>query len=302
VKAEGAPHRALVTGAAGFLGAHLVSRLLHDGVEVHGVSRVARSTPAEVRWHRSAFDEAAEIDHVVRTVRPDVIFHLGGQVTSAFDLDRIGPTFTSLLASTVHVLASATKLGVGRIVLAGSYTEPDDRGTPAASPYAAAKACASLYARTFHALYRTPVVVARTFMSYGPGQRASQLIPHVIGSLLEGRAPRLSDGGYAADWIYADDVIDGMLRCAMHPTLSGQIVELGTGRLTTVREIAERIAQLLEARVPLRFGDRPTGTHPLRPPADVTHTQALLEWHPTTTVEAGLGRTVAWFRRRAETP
>jgi len=300
VTAEGTPRRALVTGAAGFLGAHLVARLLRDGVDVHGVSRIARSTPAEVRWHQSAFDDAAEIDHLLRTVRPDVVFHLAGQVTSAFDLDRIAPTFTSLLASTVYVLTSATKLGVERIVLAGSFTEPDERGAAAPSPYAAAKACASLYARTFHALYRTPVVVARIFMGYGPGQRATQLVPHVIASLLRGQAPRLSDGSYAADWIYVDDVIDGLVRCARHPALGGQTVELGTGRLTTVREIAERIAERLDTNIPLRFGDRPEGTHPVRPPADVARTHALLEWHPTTPVDDGLGRSIAWYRHHLE--
>lgn len=295
----GTPRRALVTGAAGFLGAHLVTRLLRDGVDVHGVSRIERSTPPEVRWHRSAFGNAAEIDHVLRSAQPDVVFHLGGEVTSAFDLDHIGTTFTSLLATTVDLLTSATRLGVERIVLAGSYTEPEERGAPAPSPYAAAKACASLYAQTFHALYRTPVVVARVFMSYGPGQRATRLVPHVIASLLTGRPPRLSEGEYAADWIYADDVVEGMLRCAKHPALGGETVELGTGSLTTVREVAERLARLLGARAPLRFGARPAGTDPVRPAADIGRTQALLAWHPTITLDDGLGRTVAWYRQQA---
>lgn len=294
------PRRALVTGAAGFLGTHLVARLLRDGVDVHGVSRIDRSAPAEVRWHRSALDDAAEIDHLLHAIRPDVIFHLAGQVTSAFDLDRVVPTFTSLLASTVHVLTSATRLGVERVVLAGSFTESDERAVAAPSPYAAAKACASFYARTFHALYRTPVVVARIFMSYGPGQRAGRLVPHAIASLLQGQTPRLSDGSYPADWIYVDDVVEGMLRCARDPALSGQTVELGTGRLTTVREIVERIAGMLDSRIALRFGDRPQGTHPPRPPADVAATHALLGWHPDTSLDAGLARTIAWLRQGLE--
>jgi nucleoside-diphosphate-sugar epimerase len=289
-----------VTGAAGFLGRHLVARLLGDGVDVHGVSRIPRLMPAEVRWHQSAFDEASEIDRLLRSIRPDVVFHLAGQVTSAFEIDRIASTFTSLLASTVHLLTSATRLGVERVVLAGSFTEPEERGEAAVSPYAAAKACASLYARTFHALYRTPVVVVRIFMTYGPGQRPSQLVPHAIASLLQKRAPRLSDGSYAADWIYVDDVIEGLLRAARRPTLCGRTVELGTGRLTTVREVAERIAALLDIRTPLRFGDRPEGTHPVRPAADVAATRALLDWHPTITLDDGLGRTIAWLRQGLE--
>lgn len=297
---EAIPRRALVTGAAGFLGRHLVARLLGDGVDVHGVSRIPRAVPAEVRWHQSAFVDATEIDHLVRAVRPDVIFHLAGKVTSAFELDRVAPTFSSLLTSTVHTLTSATKHGVTRIVLAGSFTEPDERGAAAPSPYAAAKACASLYARTFHGLYRTPVVVVRIFMAYGPGQRPSQLVPHAIASLLQKRAPLLSDGSYAADWIYVDDVVEGLLRAARRPTLCGRTVELGTGRLSTVREVAERIAALLDARIPLRFGDRPEGTHPVRPAADVAATRALLDWHPSITLDDGLGRTIAWLRQGLE--
>ena len=80
------------------------------------------------------------------------------------------------------------------------------------SPYAAAKWSATAYARMFHSLYQTPVVVLRPFMTYGPGQHETKIVPYVIDSLLQGKVRRhLSSGAWSADWVFVDDVIDGFL-------------------------------------------------------------------------------------------
>jgi len=193
--------RVLVTGASGFLGSHLCDRLLTCGAQVYAVSRTERSAASgSLRWLLSNFDDAAEIDRVLRAVRPDLVYHLGGHVTAAPDRRHVLPTFSSLLATTVHVLLRASELGCGRVVLAGSFTEPSDPGGAPSSPYAAAKWCASVYARMFRVLYETPVVVARTFMVYVPRQQQAKVIPHVVSSLLR-RQPAHEDG-------YEDDVVD----------------------------------------------------------------------------------------------
>ena len=103
-----AASRVLVTGAAGFLGSYLCRRLHEGGAEVHAVSRSDPRGDAEgVCWLRSSFDDTGEVDRILRTVRPDVIYHLGGYVTAAPDITHVLPTFSSLLASTVHVLVQA---------------------------------------------------------------------------------------------------------------------------------------------------------------------------------------------------
>jgi NAD(P)-dependent dehydrogenase (short-subunit alcohol dehydrogenase family) len=125
-----AASRVLVTGAAGFLGSHLCRRLHEGGAEVHAVSRSDRRGVAEdVCWLRSSFDDTGEVDRILRTVRPDVVYHLGGYVTAAPDITHVLPTFSSLLAS-VHVLVRATGWGLSHRPrrLLGRARRPRRRG------------------------------------------------------------------------------------------------------------------------------------------------------------------------------
>jgi nucleoside-diphosphate-sugar epimerase len=291
--------RALVTGAAGFLGSHLCERLRASGADVHAVSR--SEPPAEaregLRWWRSAFDDEAEVERILGAVRPEVVFHLGGHVTASPEVAHVMPTFASLLASSVHVLVHAAERGA-RIVLAGSSTEPVGDGVPG-SPYGAAKWCATAYARMFHALYATPVVITRPFVTYGPRQKDDKVIPYAITSLLGGRAPQLSSGGFVADWVYVDDVIDGFLKAATVPEAVGQEVDLGTGRLASVRDVVELIVEIANPPVKPRFGALPDRPKEIVRAAEVERTWAVLGWRATTSLRAGLERTIAWHRQRA---
>ena len=107
---------------------------------------------------------------MLRSVEPELVFHLSGLVTANPDRDLVLPTLDSLLVSTVNTLVAVDEAGCRRVVLAGSLNEPGgevDAPVPS-SPYAAAKWAAGAYARMFHQLYETPLVTARTFMTYGP--------------------------------------------------------------------------------------------------------------------------------------
>ena len=152
--------------------------------------------------------------HVFKTIRPEIVFHLAGTPNASPDLALVLPTFHGMLTSTINVLLAAMEVGCRRVVLSGSLTEPKaDPATPH-SPYAAAKWAASGYGRMFCSLYGSPVVVLRPFMTYGPGQAETKLIPTVILALLRGEPPRLSSGTYRADWVYISDVIEGFVAAA----------------------------------------------------------------------------------------
>jgi UDP-glucose 4-epimerase len=286
-----------VTGAAGFLGSHLCDALLACGADVYGVSRAERDVcGGRVGWLRSDLDNEEQIERVLRAVRPDIVYHLAGHVTAAPEIEHVRPTFSSLLASTVHLLQHATELGCRRIVLVGSSTEPSAPGATPLSPYAAAKASATAYARMFHALYATPVVVARTTMAYGPRQSPSKLIPSVVLPLLRGAAPRLSSGTMAADWIYVDDVAAGLVAAAAAPDAVGTEVDLGTGTQTSVREMVERVVDLMRPSVRPVFGALPDRPWEATRTADVKRTWTLLGWRANTALTTGLERTIAWYR------
>ncbi len=190
--------RILVTGASGFIGSHLCLRLCQEGAEVHAVYRSQRPTEhGDQHWWQADLADLAEVRRLVRDTRPELIFHLASHVKGAPDLEHVLPTFQSNLQSTVNLLILAAESGCRRIVLTGSLAEPEPESgeTFPSAPYAAAKWASSGYARMFHALYGLPVIIARVFMVYGPGQRdLSKLIPYVILSLLQGKTPQISSG------------------------------------------------------------------------------------------------------------
>jgi nucleoside-diphosphate-sugar epimerase len=293
-----AGRRVLVTGASGFLGSHLCKRLVAGGADVRAVSRVARSSADAVRWIKGDLANPGDARQILNEHRPDVVYHLAGAVTAAPGLELVEPVFTSLLVSTVNLLVAAAETNRPRVVLAGSLEEPQDPTAVPASPYAAAKAAAGAYGRMFNAMYHVPVVAVRPFMTYGPAQPASKVLPHVITSLLEGRAPRLGSGRRPLDWVYVDDVIEGMVRAATRQGVEGRTIDLGTGTQVTIREAVDTIVRLMNPAVQPIFD--PSADRPFDPTraADVEQARALLGWEAVTGLEEGLTRTIAWFREQ----
>ena len=225
----------MVTGASGFIGAHLCRRLVDAGAEVHALSRCPRSgDKSPLTWWEGDVADIEMVRTCFRKIQPETIYHLASHVMGAPNLQHVLPTFQANLQSSVNLLIAAAENGCRRLVMTGSLAEPEPaKGEifPVA-PYAAAKWASSGYARMFHALYGVPAVLARVFMVYGPAQRdLSKLIPYAILSLLQGKSPAISSGGRLVDWIYVDDVVEAYVALADAPGIEGRTVEIGSGKL-----------------------------------------------------------------------
>jgi len=290
--------RVLITGASGFIGRRLTRRLHELGAEVEPVSR--QSPPEdENRWHQVDLADPQAVRPMVAAIKPDIAFHLASQVTESRDRNVVLETFHANLASAVYLLDALAEQGCKRIVQTGSLEEPEP-GDPVSTPSsgdAASKWGAAAYARMFHSLWSTPVVLARLFMVYGPEQRdLTKVVPHVITSLLLGRDPQLSSGKRPVDWVYVDDVVEGLLALGIASGVDGRQVDLGSGKLVPVRAVVE---QIYAAMAPER--EIPWGGVPDRPleqvrVARVEETGELLGWSPQVGLEQGLPATIAWYR------
>jgi nucleoside-diphosphate-sugar epimerase len=295
--------RVLVTGASGFIGRRLTRRLRELGADVEPASRKSAPHGEEGRWHQIDLAEPEAAQRLVAETQPAAAFHLASQVTESRERRVVLPTFHANLASTVYLLDALAEQGCRRIVQAGSLEEPepgDPVSTPA-SPYAAAKWSAGAYARMFHQLWSTPVVLARLFMVYGPEQRdLSKLVPHLVTSLLIGREPQLGSGKRPVDWVYVDDVVEGLLRLGLAQGVEGLQVDLGSGKLVPVRAVVEQVYALLAPDKQPPFGGVPDrAMEPVRV-ARVEETGELMGWTPTVPLEEGLARTVDWYRRELD--
>jgi UDP-glucose 4-epimerase len=293
--------KVVVTGASGFIGTHLCSELLRQGADVYAFSREKRSDAGD-QLHRRQVDltDGTTVQKALSAIRPSTVFHLAGYPVGARTLEQVIPTFSNNLTSTVNLLTSAAEVG-SRILVAGSLEEPDT-GNPEivpSSPYAASKWASSAYARMFHALFNLPVVMMRIFMVYGPGQQdRTKLVPYTIKTLLQGKPPKLTSGKRKIDWIYVQDVVDGFIHAARARGIDGQTIDLGSGKLVSIRTVVKKLVYLINPKITPLFGalaDRPFEQERV---ADVERSFALLGWRPQTPLHRGLELTVSWYRQQ----
>jgi UDP-glucose 4-epimerase len=271
---------------------------------VHAVYRSRRPPgDGDQRWWQADLADLEHVRTLVGKVRPEVIFHLASHVKGAPDLEHVLPTFQSNLQSTVNLLTVAADTNCRRLVLTGSLAEPEvaNGETFPSAPYAAAKWASSGYARMFHALYKLPVLIARVFMVYGPGQMdLTKLIPYVTLSLLRGETPKISSGERLVDWIYVSDVVSGFLALAQASDVDGATIDLGSGSLVSIREIVQQLTGLIGGGANAEFGalrDRPLEPTRL---ARTAETFARIGWKPQMPLQDGLKRTVDWYRGQLE--
>ena len=301
VKTELNGRRVLITGAGGFIGSHLVKQCVLAGAHVVGVSREsvapAAFTPG-VEWEQADLTNQTATEELLAKHHPSLIFHLAGFPSASRHLDAVGPTLDSNLLTSISLMRAAVQYPVERIVLAGSL-ETNATGDAPSSAYAASKAAMVVYARMFHKVYRLPVSIARTFMVFGPGQKDElKLVPYVITQMIKRENVKLSSGGRLVDWVYVEDVARGFITLALSKGLDAQEVEIGSGKLLSVREIVTLIARLLEYNLPISFGalaDRPAEEERI---ADVESTFRLIGWRPNFSLETGLQLTIQHYLAR----
>ncbi len=291
----------LVTGASGFIGTHLCVALQKQGALVHAVSRKEQPPGEGMTWWRRNLATKSEVEDLLDETQAEIVYHLSGAITASEELQMVQTTFESLLQSTLYFLEAVTTKGSRRLILTGSLNEPVG-GVDAVptSPYSAAKWMSCSYARMFHRLYKTPVVILRLFMGYGPGQNPAKVIPSTINSYLSGLPPMLTSGSFTTDWIYISDLVDGLIKAATVPGIEGQTFDLASGETASVKDIALMLKDIIGSPLDPIFGSLPDRTAGQMRTADIGNSAKILGWQPQITLKEGLTKTVAWYRQQQE--
>jgi UDP-glucose 4-epimerase len=286
----------LVTGGTGFVGRRLCDVLNRLGARVHVVTR-SGTAPTGCIPVRADLRDGGAVLAALNEVSPAYVFHLAATVDGRRTSELVKPTLESNLIGTVNVLAAVHAVGSAKVVMTGSSEEVSDPSEPPTSPYAASKAAARAYARMYHALYGLPVVIARPFMCYGPGQASSKVIPYTILSFLRGAAPVLTSGKRVCDFVYVDDVVRGLVMCALTAGLEGQTIDLGTGQPNTIHDVVDKLGSMLGARARIAFGGRPDRVLETEQVAFSSGGMRLAGWSPQWSLDEGLHETVEWYRK-----
>ncbi len=306
------PHdTALVTGASGFIGSHLLARLAGQGYTVVGLdiapSRVPLPPGVEV-VSADIRDEAALRDVLLET-RPWVVYHLAAQTSVAVSMrDPVSDVEVNVLGS-VRLARVAAEAGVRRLVFfstGGSlYGEPEripvDEETPAAplSVYGASKLAAERHLRVLAGEAGFGLSVLRPANVYGPHQdpdgEAGVVAIFIARMLRDDPVTIFGDGGQRRDYVYVDDVVDAALLAAAGEPVTCLI---GSGVASTTLEVFERLARLCGyGRAPVFADERPGDIRGIA--LDASRARATWGWRPRVGLDQGLAATVEWFRRAA---
>lgn len=294
----------LVTGAAGFLGSRLVRRLADAGAIVHTLTRPSRppaQIPENVRMHPADITDPVAVAGVVETVRPSIVFHLAaygtlpGQTEKAL-MERVN------VGGTRHVLDACRAAGGPIVVYPASCSEltltADLRGADQRMLYAATKFTATRLCEAYQREGTGPCIIARLFTAYGPGEPAHRLIPSVARALLSGRSPRVTSGEQRRDFVYIDDLIEGLTTAALAPEAVGQILDLGTGHAVRVKDVVQTLIDISDNSVQAEYGaveKRSDDRDILQ--ADPVPAARMIGWRAKTSLEDGLRKTWDWFKR-----
>jgi len=307
----------LVTGGAGFIGSHLVRRLLEEGADVHVLSKTVSSVwpprlvdlRGRVSIHEGNLTDRSAMDVVVGRVRPSVVFHLGAYTHVGKSWERVDECIQANVQGTVNLLQALDGSGYRRFVSIGTSEIYGDIDVPfredsfvrPISPYSVSKYAAELYCRAFHQGRDWPLVMVRPFNAYGPMQTPDRIVPEVILRALRGHSLKMTQGRQTREFNYVNDLVEGFVLLATTPDIEGELFNLGNGEEVSMRELASLILKLMGDPIEPEFGalpERPTEIP--RMYSDSTKARERLGWKPAWSLEAGLQATIDWYRTETD--
>jgi len=311
----------LITGGAGFIGSHLVDRLLASGVDHITVvddfndfyePEIKRANISEhlkdPRYKLAECDirDRAALNRVFDQNRFDCIVHLAARAGVRPSLSEPQLYTETNINGTLNLLELARENNIKQFVFGSSssvyginakvpFSEDDPIRQPI-SPYAATKGAGELLCHTYSHLYGLRCICLRFFTVYGPRQRPDLAIHKFARLISEGKPiPVFGDGTTRRDYTYIDDIIDGVMAAIHYDKRSFEVFNLGESRTVELRELISLLEKELDAhavidRQPPQPGDVPQTF------ADIRKARALLGYNPQTQIEDGLRRFVDWFR------
>jgi UDP-glucose 4-epimerase len=317
----------MVTGAAGFIGSHLVDRLLAEGEEVIAVDNLSSGTLSnlsDARRSRSGKFSFQRVDvtstalgELVKRQKPEVVFHLAAQVDVRKSLaDPLHDAMVNIFG-TLNLLHAADQSGVSKVVFTSSggciYGEPGEDRLPVTetqvylpeampeSPYGVSKKVMLDYLRYFKAIKGLDYTALALSNVYGPRQEPAsevglegQVVAIFSRKMLAGRPATIyGDGKQTRDFVYVDDVVSAFV--SARDKGSGELINIGSGKELSVNELFERLKDLTGSRYEAQYAAARPGELE-RIVIDASKAGEVLGWRPQIDLEEGLKHTVAYFK------
>lgn len=291
--------KVLVTGGAGFVGKHLVTRLVDRGFIVtvleHPSASVETLSDDVTTFQPDLTTGWEPISEIVNAVNPDVIIHLAAIVRAKPESEWLAPLLNTNILLGAHLLQAAVDVGVKRFVAAGSYWQSIKRAGDydPVNLYAATKQSFSDLLQYFGTTGSIDTVLLKLFGNYGPDDSRKNLFAALKSSVNSPEPVAMTDGHQCVDVVHIEDVCSAFLSATQSSDLKQHSeFEVGTGETASIREIADWFSQGVGAPLHLGWGELPSPSHNERA-AEIAKTKVVLNWNPGWSIETGtraLGR------------
>ena len=306
----------LITGGTGFVGRHLAARLVALGREVHllvrsdqALARLGALAERVTAWKGDLTDPES-LARAVEGAAADMVYHLAARTDlrrTKPDLSDVGEVMTSDVIGSMNLIRALATAACppAFMVQAGSLAEygvgpfPSDEGQreQPISGYSAGLVMRTHLLQALQVRLPFPAAVFRLALVYGPGQRASFLVPALIDAFLEGKSFTIKNGEAARDVIHVDDVVDALISAEGRADLAGEVINIGTGVEHPTAALGRLIARLTDAEDRLVVDNIPgVGDQP-HFCGRVDKARELLGWQAKIPLKDGLKRTIAWYRQ-----
>lgn len=306
----------LVTGGAGFIGSHLVDRLVQLGHRVLIVDDLStgkiRNLPRGVNFYHTDVNHAS-IDNIFQKESPNVVFHNAAQISVTSSVRDPGKDAEINVAGTARLIEASRRYGVDKFVYSCTggalYGDPDpsqcteESPIVPLSPYGLSKWVGERYLDLYRRTYRLNSVSLRYGNVYGPRQDPhgeAGVVAIFANAMLEGQEPRIyGDGNQERDFVYIEDVVQANI-LALEEGVSGAY-NIGTAVGTSINDIAKILGEIFKYRrkpshSPARIGDV------RRISLDYSKAKREMGWEPTIFIREGLLRTAEYFKELAKAP
>ena len=306
--------KVLVTGAGGFIGSHLVERLvslqanLTCFVRYNSLNSWGFLDDLSIKNSLNIISADLKDSDAVRNAvkNQEIIFHLAAAVSIPHSYDFPREHLQTNIMGTFNVLQSAKEYGIKKLVhlssseVYGTAVEvpiKENHRLQGQSPYSATKIAADKLAESFYLSFGLPVAIARPFNTFGPRQSARAIIPTIITQALSEDKVIIGNDKPTRDLNYVSNTVDGLIQTASSEKSIGEVINFGSGTEISIRDLADRIVSLLGKDIEIRQDKkrfRPDKSEVMRLVADNSKAKKLLGWKPKVSLEEGLTRTIKW--------
>ncbi len=307
-----AGRRILVVGGRGFIGRHLSNYLTNLGSHVTtlSITEPKEHTNGSNMGHLAAdLRNPESLRNAIGDKHFDYVVNSGGYIDHTLYFSGGRDLVEQHFVGTMNLLDLIKGTSLKGWVQLGSSDEygllkapqkENSREMPI-SPYSLAKAVSTHFLQMLYRTENVPCVVVRLFLVYGPGQSDERFLPQVIRSCLAGEVFKASEGMQLRDFCYIDDVVEGVLLAMVKEEAHGKVINIASGQPVTIRDMIEKVVSAIGGgepdygKIPYRKGEN------MALYADIKLAKEILGWQPTTDIDEGLKKTIAWYRQTLKT-